>query len=270
MDDLEYVARLVGESSGCLPEETVGALADLCLEALEGDLPCSYRVFRVDGFRACIPLCQLPEAWANLLHVVCSHDYDALPGYRPRGGWVVVDVGAYLGFYSLYAASLGASVYAFEPNPSCRAGIRCGAEASGLADRIVVDHRAVCGPGRRLARLYVTRYWATSSVYRGYASGMGEVEGVLEAPCIDLAEAVRYYQLERVDLLKVDVEGMEAEVLSGLGRVEAPVERIVVEVHPSVASLGEVEAILSRHGYVVEASRRVSGGQLVVYARLRR
>jgi len=268
--DLEYLAGLVAESAGCLPDETIGSLLDLCLEAVEVDLPCTLRVFDAGVFRACIPLCQLPEAWANLNHIVCSHDYDAYPGYRPGRGWVVLDVGAYLGFYSLYAAALGAEVYAFEPNPAARTAIRCGAEESGVAGRVVIDHRAVCGPGRRLAVIRVTEYWATSSMLPGYASRMGRVVDLVEAPCTTIAEAVRFYQLERVDLVKVDVEGAELEVLEGLEGAEAPVERLVVEVHPGAVSVDAVKKLLSGQGYRVEYSRRVSEGQLVLYARLRR
>src|SRR5260370_13720390 len=61
--------------------------------------------------------CQCPMATVHIFTSIWyGHDYD-IPRMPIRAGDVVIDIGANYGFFSCYAASKGARVYAFEPNP---------------------------------------------------------------------------------------------------------------------------------------------------------
>jgi FkbM family methyltransferase len=115
-------------------------------------------------------------------------------------GMVVYDIGAHAGFHSLFCASLGAQVFAFEPNPENRASlsrqIALNAELSvsvlpfALSDRCA-QVRFKRGP--------------TSSM--GFVSESGESE--VEARTIDSLD------IPSPELLKIDVEGHETQVLAG-------------------------------------------------------
>lgn len=78
---------------------------------------------------------------------------------------------------------------------------------------------------------------------------------------VDVVRVDDYYDL-RPTLLKIDVEGFEAEVLRGAEHVLATRPRLAIELHPNVlprfgSSVEEVLALLAPHQY--ELSVRIKG-----------
>jgi len=256
VDDLVYLEGLKRSSGGCLPSESIELLYSECLRILEEGYTSKMLKIRLPyGLTATIPDTQLPEAWANILHVFCYRDYARFEDFIPDHGWVVVDVGAYLGFYTLWAGvHVGDSglVVAVEPNPTAREILLSNVSLNrGRIGRIAFDPRLVCGsPGIR--RLYVTGYWATSSIVRSYAEHMGDIEDTILVPCTTLDELFEDHNLEHIDLLKLDVEGAEEEVLATPTVCPKKVARIVVEVHPPWAKAERLAKLLHSRGYRVD------------------
>src|SRR6185312_7537982 len=60
-------------------------------------------------------------------------------------GSVVLDIGAYLGYFTALAGKRGAQVIAFEPDPRTLPYLRRNVESNGIADRVRIVGRAV-GP----------------------------------------------------------------------------------------------------------------------------
>jgi FkbM family methyltransferase len=81
-----------------------------------------------------------------------------------------------------------------------------------------------------------------------------------------LSDTMREYNVPRIDLLKIDVEGSELDVLLGIHENDwHKIKQIVAEVHNKVL-LDQITALLTRHGYhmvVVEEERSISGQILV-------
>ena len=64
-----------------------------------------------------------------------------------------------------------------------------------------------------------------------------------------LADVIREDQIERIDVLKVDVEGAELAVLRSLSDSDwAKVACVLVEVHESLGNTGPVADLLRKHG----------------------
>ncbi len=258
---LGYVEWLSRESVGCLSEDAIDRLIECSLRG-EGE-----EIIEVGGLRFTIPCSDTPEAWANLLHVYCWRDYERVDGFTPREGWVVVDAGAYLGFYTLRAAKLvgrDGLVVAVEPLARSRRLLEANVALNGFIDRVRVDPRAL-GDGEYTASLWVSCYPATSSFYRRYVEKHGDVCGEVKVRVVRLTELLRDHGLGRVDLLKLDVEGAELSVLS-VGGWESVVERVIVEVHPWVTPVDDVAELLGRRGYVVRVVDIGSESQVMVYA----
>jgi 31-O-methyltransferase len=76
-----------------------------------------------------------PEARATL-HEICDEQLYLQSGVSISAGDVVVDVGANIGVFTLYAAKQGAQLYAYEPIPPTYAVLQQNVEAHGL-DRLV-------------------------------------------------------------------------------------------------------------------------------------
>ncbi|MFI5710605.1 FkbM family methyltransferase [Kribbella sp. NPDC051620] len=133
---------------------------------------------------------------------------------------VVLDIGANIGLHSLGAARQlrelgGGKVIAFEPAADSMDKLRAAAELNGLADLITLVPVAL-GERKYQAALHAdSRYDPADS---GVRSLQADGEVVQDVPVIRLDDWVREQGLDRVDVVKLDVEGSEAAALAGATR----------------------------------------------------
>ncbi len=137
---------------------------------------------------------------------------------RLRAGDVVLDVGANIGIMTMLAASrVGARgrVIAVEPIPRNRALIARSAQASGFAQVEIIAAAAADRSGTLELRTHPT----TSNSASPDAAGerLRDAEGAtISVPTVVLDEMLP--MLDRLDLVKIDVAGMEPLALRGLQR----------------------------------------------------
>jgi FkbM family methyltransferase len=129
----------------------------------------------------------------------------------PAGG-TFFDVGAHAGYFSLLASALvgpAGRVYAVEPNPRTFATLHD--HLTGNYARNV--HEMMCGladaPGSIVLHMPPSRldYNATVLPRSDWTR--------VEVPARTLDDCVRSWRIERIDLMKIDVEGAEPLVLVG-------------------------------------------------------
>jgi FkbM family methyltransferase len=136
--------------------------------------------------------------------------------FVPQGG-LVFDVGANVGNYTEVYLELGARVVAVEPNPELaeRVRLRCASR------RLSVEEVAV-GSGEGVVELHLGIDHAHSSISDEWvelveSSEFPErFEGSVTVPLTTLDALIARHGTP--DFLKIDVEGAEREVLSGLTR----------------------------------------------------
>ncbi len=182
-----------------------------------------------------------------------------------RPGDVMVDVGANIGTFSLLAASLGATCYAFEASPDNCAALRRNValnEFNGIhvCECALSDHR-----GETTFYLYeepgMRKTCGQNALFRRGAGR--EIKVPLET--LDLA----LKDLPRIDFIKSDVEGADFLVLRGARAIlEKHHPTVVIEAADELASkLGgsnaELLDILWDHGY--EVSRLTQSGLQPVF-----
>jgi FkbM family methyltransferase len=151
-------------------------------------------------------------------------DWPEMPFVRDylRDGDLMVDVGANVGLYSLLAASVdGVQVVAFEPNDLARERAAANAAANGLAGRIDLRPLAV---GRAAGAGRVTTGLGPENRLLGGAETTVLPEGAQAVQVVTLDECVA----GPVALLKVDVEGGEADVLDGAHRVLSTARPVLI------------------------------------------
>jgi FkbM family methyltransferase len=181
----------------------------------------------------------IPDGWsdqdvAGMHSVFCGRIYE-VAGFEPSG--VVVDVGAGYGDYAVLTSRLPGvrEVVALEPTPHTVRRAREFAAANGAQIRFVE-----AAGGSQAGRLRLGDA-GTQAVSVFSDSGGYEVAVV----------AVDELGLDRVDFLKVDVEGAETAVLQGARRTLATSRpRIAIEVH-SKALAKEVDDLLRGAGYTL-------------------
>jgi FkbM family methyltransferase len=118
---------------------------------------------------------------------------------------IFFDIGANAGYISLYASRLASKVYAFEPDESNLKFINQIVKLNSIKN-LQVFHGAVGSePGRLLFE-------------RGKTSATGKIseQGTIPVEVISVDEFVKSNAIEKVDLVKIDVEGFGSEVLKGM------------------------------------------------------
>lgn len=124
-------------------------------------------------------------------------------------GAVCLDMGANLGYYTVKMASLGAAVHAFEPDPFNFHLLEKNVRENGLESRVTLN-RAACGSAA--GRVSIAREQGTANYGAVHVAGEGEPASAE----VDLARAdERVPRGEKVDFIKIDVEGFEPEALEG-------------------------------------------------------
>jgi FkbM family methyltransferase len=179
-----------------------------------------------------------------LTEVHLDHLYEKVPDFVSRAGWTVVDAGANVGIFSVQQARRGTRVYAFEPNPECFHRLTQTVAVNGLSTAITVYNDAL-GSVAGTASLVVGE--STLAGYVAPSNGNGDNHSV-SVQVRRLDEVMESLELERVDLLKIDVEGSELEVLKGAAQSLQLVDRIVMEIH-SQQLFEACESLLNRQGF---------------------
>jgi FkbM family methyltransferase len=157
--------------------------------------------------------------------------------------YVIVDAGAYIGDTSAYFLSRfeQAKVIALEPN----------------ADNFALAVQNLANYGARVQLLNVALCGADGFVrISGASTGSGVSDVGDEVKAVSMATLLRDFGIASVDILKMDIEGSEADVLSDSADWLAKVKFLLLETHG-----GHIEAavlpVLKRRGFTTQRIRNV-------------
>ncbi|SDL37576.1 methyltransferase, FkbM family [Lentzea albidocapillata subsp. violacea] len=214
------------------------------------------------------------------------------PGVELPPGSVVLDVGANIGMYSLFARSEcpTASIYAFEPLPPLLEKLR----ANVSAHDVTVLPYGLSDADREVSFVYYPGYSTMSTQYADTAlekryirDRLSEVDydAELLGELLDfrfreqtfgcrvrrLSGVIDELGLPRVDMVKIDVQRAELDVLRGIEERHWPMlHRLVLEVHdeagtPTAGRLAPTTGMLRNKGFDVTV-REDPGGRHTVFA----
>lgn len=217
-------------------------------------------------------------------------------GITLQEGDCVFDIGANIGLFSLYVLNKykEVRVFAVEPSPELCEMIRYNTKKY---------HRNInvlqCGIANEKKEAVFTFYPGYSILsgfnadpdadYHSLRAGLnnGQLEpSDFEAMCLDelakeklkekkdylcqlktISDLIQEYQIEKIDLLKIDIEKSEMDALEGIAEADwGKVKQIVMEVHdPDGAVLDKIVALLQAKGFSVEveAEKNLIGAGIV-------
>ncbi|MET0395684.1 MAG: amino acid adenylation domain-containing protein [Longimicrobiaceae bacterium] len=212
--------------------------------------------------------------------VYLRHGIELGPGAR------VVDVGSNIGMFTLFAHTRapGVRTWSFEPIPDTFAALRANTALYGLDARVfdvgLADAEGTAeftfypgssGLSGRYADVARDRETVRSAIRSwareagGSDPGAGEVDAFLDdrfraevfvRPLRTLSAVIREEGIERIDLLKVDVEKSEYDVLRGIEDEHWPrIRQVAMEVDTDEL-LERVSALLERHGFELLVDRQ--------------
>lgn len=192
--------------------------------------------------------CRLVDA-GSLLSVSVDRDYD-VPGVDWRSFKTIVDIGAHVGAFTIWAAlrSPDARILAIEPNPETFVQLVSNISENSLDDRVTAVNVAI-GPKEGTGALELLNHSLGSRLSR---TGVGEVAVRVETVASVLGAAT----IDRVDMLKVDCEGMEYEIFRSMsGRELSAITTIACEYHPRPGNaVAELDERLGAAGFKVKRS----------------
>jgi len=170
----------------------------------------------------------------------------------PKGG-IYFDVGAFRGITAQWFASRADKVYAFEPMPENAESIRKVLKVRALGN--VSVHELAVSDSSGSAKLNVHQVKGHNSLGTVTTS---RYLYTITVPTTTLDEFAEQHGIERIDFLKIDVEGFEPEVLRGARRLLAArkIGLMIFEVNkPILASMSKslrsIYELLSAHSYAV-------------------
>jgi FkbM family methyltransferase len=165
---------------------------------------------------------------------------------------VVIDIGGFIGDFSLYAVKrLNARrVIVCEPSPRNWALLLKNIANNGYEDRIEPVNKAVTDGGSTMMNIDAPdQYQCMVSAYYPSEQPLSAVPG------ISLGELLRDHAVESVDLLKIDCEGGEYAILeSSPADVLSRIRNIVFEYHQIDGVWAKLESVkqrLRREGYAL-------------------
>lgn len=226
------------------------------------------------------------DSWSEIEYLykeVFSDETYMGGGVEIRDGATIVDLGANVGMFSLYAASKARSlrIVAVEPVPRSCHLLRTNLETHGLdatvlqaaagsEDREVVSffrypHLSLISgdrPDPESERLAVRQYIRETEPELVSQIPEPLLEELLdykltaeEIHCrmVCVSSILESTGLDVVDLLKVDVEGAELDVLQGIAPDDWPKFRqMTIEVHDTGGRLAALVELLEGHGFAVD------------------
>nr|WP_268879070.1 non-ribosomal peptide synthetase [Albitalea terrae] len=215
-------------------------------------------------------------------------------GLAIREGDCIFDVGANIGMFTLFAArqARNTRVYAFEPLPPLFDTLERNAELHGLDAKLFrcglaasaghevfsfYPHNTVISSSRTTpeqAREMVKAYLRTVALDKDKDAKDELVDELLdtrldvehhECELRTLSQVIRDENVQRIDLLKIDVENAEAQVIAGIDDADWPkIRQIVVEVHDVDGRPWQIADLLHAKGFAVsiEQDKALHGTRL--------
>ncbi len=187
---------------------------------------------------------------ANTAVEVAAGEYVA-PGFEIRAGDRVVDCGANVGAFSVWAAAAGAVLDAYEPHPLTFDSLE--RNVGGLPVRCVRAAIVARAPSGGSVALAIDPGADTHH-------SLGGAGPAIDVPAVTLASAIG----DGCDLLKLDCEGAEFELIADTpGDALRRARRIACEVHDWLGDPAAIEQRLRGLGFDVGREAKGQGLSLL-------
>jgi FkbM family methyltransferase len=178
-----------------------------------------------------------------------------------RPGQIVLDIGANVGAHTLHlACAIGEAgkVYAFEPTDYAFAKLSANVAANPeIAPRIVCSQIMLTEiDGGEISPLYSS--WPLTDEKDAHPLHGGRLMSVSKARSMSLDSFLAKAGIDRVDFMKIDVDGFECSVLRGARRTLQRMRPILImELSPhqldeNGSSIEELVGLLAESGYMLE------------------
>jgi FkbM family methyltransferase len=184
----------------------------------------------------------------------------------PQG--TIVDVGANIGLFSIWAATRceGGRVIAVEPSPRMADFLRKNAARNRKSVTVI---QAACGGAQGKGALY-TPYGDEARNTLNTLDSSVPARALADVEILTLEELFKRSDIETCDFLKLDCEGSEYDiVLNSPPRVLEKIHQIALEYHPGLKrshTPEKLQEFLGEHGFMARRQPLETPGYGYIYA----
>lgn len=181
-----------------------------------------------------------------------EEEIDALIDKEAEKGDIILDVGANIGVHTLKLAEISGDdgrVYAFEPDPINRQRLEENIKINNLENIEIIGKACSNKNDKTEIRRFEENWGASSLKDRSVRDNPDQIK---EVKTIKLSSFIENRNIEP-DFIKIDVEGLEKEVIEGLDEQLDKVDKIFIELHNDAndeKSLKTIFSILNGEGRI--------------------
>jgi len=189
-----------------------------------------------------------------------SRLYELIQTYKPTRNYVIIDVGSHIGTYSLKSSKAVGNtgrVFAIEPNPRNYSLLLKDIKLN-KATNIVPIQAAISDSNGEITLHIIDSAWNSggsfihSRTLKRDPQREKYVVDNIKVKTVTLDALIYTLDINRVDILKVDVEGAELLVLKGAERAFSHkiIKHVIVEIGKE--DISSVVILLKKAGYTIE------------------
>jgi FkbM family methyltransferase len=170
---------------------------------------------------------------------------------------VVVDIGAHVGLFTIYAASRSEKVLCYEPDPHNSEVLKRNVELNSLKNVKIFQQAVGDRTGTRKLSVCATKSYGHTLCQ----SDASDLAGTIDVESTTLQDILISNGLKRIDFLKVHCEGAEREIFSHAPKeVLEKVSSVVIKC--SSSNREELVELLLKHGF-----RVICGDRRTIFAK---
>lgn len=177
-------------------------------------------------------------------------------GFGIQSSDTVVDIGAHIGIFAVYAAKMVSKgvVLAYEPNPDNFLLLQENKTLNNLSN-LKIFNKAVTSKGGEID-LYFSKYNTG-----GHSVFQRDSSNKIKVPAVSLENVFKENNLKKVDYLKIDIEGSEFDIIFNSPKsIFITIDKIVLEYHDFYATQykhKDLQKYLESLGYEVSVHQLI-------------
>lgn len=190
-----------------------------------------------------------------IYEVLQSQEYKICADRIRQATGVIIDIGAHIGTFVLYAYALNqqVSVYAYEPDPDNYQLLKTNVKDNRL-QKVETKQQAVSGTAGEVL-LHLSDNNHNNSLQTPYSAAK---ESTVKVHATTLDKIFSKNRIEHCSLLKIDCEGAEYDIFENTSEETfKKIDAIIMEYHEHAGRQSkELVSILQKHGFRVKMQQK--------------
>lgn len=186
--------------------------------------------------------------------------------YNIRKDFIVIDIGAHIGSFTVYAGKKAKNVYCYEPVPDVFKVLEKNIKMNKLKNIFTNNCGVLNKRGER--RIFINKSNISNSFF--YKDFNRKSENFIRVKTIILKDVFEENKIKHCDVMKIDAEGSEQEILKNapeeyLNRVD----KIILEYHNFIIKndMLKLVRILTEKGFKIEELRPLYANIGIIFAK---